>query len=91
MVKPYTQTYDNGFIIREFLDDVDDGELVWHRDKQAREVTVLEGTGWSLQLDNQLPKQLERGKLYTIPKMEYHRLIKGTGKLVVKIWEETNE
>ena len=91
MVKPYTQTYDNGFIIREFLDNVDDGELVWHRDKQTREVTVLEGTGWSLQLDNQLPKQLERGKLYTIPKMEYHRLIKGTGKLVVKIWEETNE
>lgn len=91
MVKPYTQTYDNGFIIREFLDDVDDEELVWHRDKQTREVTVLEGTGWSLQLDNQLPKQLERGKLYTIPKMEYHRLIKGTGKLVVKIWEETNE
>ena len=91
MVKPYTQTYDNGFIIREFLDDVDDGELVWHRDKQTREVTVLEGTGWCLQLDNQLPKQLERGKLYKIPKMEYHRLIKGTGKLVVKIWEETNE
>ena len=91
MVKPYTQTYDNGFIIREFVDDVDDEELVWHRDKQTREVTVLEGTGWSLQLDNQLPKQLERGKLYTIPKMEYHRLIKGTGKLVVKIWEETNE
>ena len=91
MVKPYTQTYDNGFIIREFLDNVDDGELVWHRDKQTREVTVLEGTGWSLQLDNKLPKQLERGKLYKIPKMEYHRLIKGTGKLVVKIWEETNE
>ena len=78
-------------MIREFLDDVNDGELVWHRDKHTREVTVVEGTGWSLQLDNQLPKQLERGRLYTIPKMEYHRLIKGTGKLVVKIWEETNE
>ena len=32
--------------------------------------------------------RVETRKLYTIPEMEYHRLIKGTGKLVVKIWEE---
>ena len=91
MVKPYTESYDNGLIIRQFDEDVNDDELIWHRDKRTREITVLEGSGWQLQLDNQLPKELKRGRLYKIPKMEYHRLIKGTGKLVVKIWEETNE
>ena len=91
MVKPYTQTYDNGVIIRQFDEDVNSDELIWHRDKRTREITVLEGDGWQLQLDNQLPKELEKGRLNKIPEMEYHRLIKGTGKLVVKIWEETND
>ena len=91
MVKPYTQTYDNGVIIRQFDEDVNDDELIWHRDKRTREITILEGDGWKLQLDNQLPQELKQGQLYTIPEMEYHRLIKGTGKLVVKIWEETND
>ena len=91
MVKPYTESYDNGLIIRQFNEDVNDDELIWHRDKRTREITVLEGSGWQLQLDNQLPKELQRGRLYKIPKMEYHRLIKGTGKLVVKIWEETHD
>ena len=35
-------------------------------------------------MDNQLPEELKKGKLYKIPKMEYHRLIKGTDKLVLK-------
>ena len=91
MVKPYTESYDNGLIIRQFDEDVNDDELIWHRDKRTREITVLEGSGWQLQLDNQLPKELQRGRLYKIPKMEYHRLIKGTGKLVIKIWEEKHD
>ena len=33
-------------------------------------------------------EDLIKGKLYTIPKMEYHRLIKRTDKLVLNIWEE---
>ena len=56
-----------------------------------KKITILEGDGWQLQLDNQLPKELKQGHLYTIPEMEYHRLIKGTGKLVVKIWEEKHD
>ena len=46
MVKPYTQTYDNGVIIRQFDEDVNDDELIWHRDKRTREITILEGDGW---------------------------------------------
>tara|TARA_B100001939_G_scaffold315960_1_gene301567 strand:- start:522 stop:794 length:273 start_codon:yes stop_codon:yes gene_type:complete len=89
LVKPYIDSYDNGKIVREFSEDVESDELIWHRDKRTREITVLNGTGWKLQMDNQLPEELKKGKLYKIPKMEYHRLIKGTDKLVLKIWEET--
>ena len=91
MVKPYIDNHNNGKIVREFSGDVSEDELIWHRDKRTREVTVLEGTGWKLQMDNELPEELIKGKLYTIPKMEYHRLIKGTDKLVLNIWEEKNE
>lgn len=82
--KPYSQRGD----IRTFSEDVDELELIWHRDKYKREITILEGKGWELQLDNQLPEELEKGKIYTIPAMEYHRVIKGSGDLVIKIWEE---
>ena len=91
MVKPYTQTYDKGVIIRQFEDDIESEELVWHRDRHTREVTVLDGDDWKIQLDNKLPEELVKGKIYKIPKMEYHRIIKGTGQLVVKIWEETDD
>jgi len=91
LVKPYTQTYDKGVIIRQFEDDIESEELVWHRDRHTREVTVLDGDDWKIQLDNKLPEELVKGKIYKIPKMEYHRIIKGTGQLVVKIWEETDD
>jgi quercetin dioxygenase-like cupin family protein len=82
--KPYSQVDD----IRTFSEDVESEELIWHRDKYYREITVLEGDGWKLQLDNQLAKKLEKGKIYKIPAMEFHRVIKGKGNLVIKIWEQ---
>ena len=42
---------------------------------------------WSFQLDNDIPRKLLKDKLF-IPKQTYHRLIKGKGDLVVKIWQE---
>ena len=33
-------------------------------------------------------EDLQKGKLYNINKMEYHRLIKGEGTLKIKIWEK---
>tara|TARA_B110000503_G_scaffold58853_1_gene94046 strand:+ start:29 stop:313 length:285 start_codon:yes stop_codon:yes gene_type:complete len=72
------------FIIRTFTDSVEE-ELVWHRDHESRLVHVLEGRGWKLQLDDKLPQELNIGQNYHIPKMGYHRLIKGNEKLVVRI------
>jgi len=82
------ETKTSSHILREFDGDVDEQELVWHRDRNDREVTVIEGTGWKLQMDNELPKELMVGKLYNIKAMEYHRLIKGNGTLKLKIWEK---
>ena len=47
---PYTDRGDE----RIFSEDVEDAELIWHRDKYNREITILEGVDWQLQLDNEL-------------------------------------
>lgn len=86
--KPYNEVLENDYIIREFSGDVNESELVWHRDKKTRKVTILQGEGWKIQMDNSLPETLEEGREYHIPKMEYHRLIKGTGNLLIQIKEK---
>ena len=70
---------------RTFTMDVDPSELVWHMDREDRVVGVLEGTSWYLQMDNELPKKLIEGKEYFIPKMSYHRIIRGTSNLILEI------
>ncbi len=73
---------DDHMIIRTFSQDVDEHELVWHRDRENRLVEVVGQTNWMVQLDNQLPQVLDN---VFIPKNVYHRLIKGSGELTVKI------
>jgi quercetin dioxygenase-like cupin family protein len=84
---PYRDTFvDSKTRIREFI-GTPDSELVWHRDHNNREITVLSGNGWKLQLDNSMPTLLEENNKYCIPKGVYHRLIKGRGDLKLKIVE----
>lgn len=73
---------DNIFI-REFKSDIDIEDLVWHRDKEDRIIEVISNTGWYLQMDNELPILIE-GQIF-IPKETYHRVIKGTGDLIIKL------
>ena len=88
MVEPYIDQFEeDGSRIRTFSSDIDSDELIWHRDKKDREITILSGVGWKLQMEDKLPKELELGKLYDIPKEEYHRIIKGKDNLVIRIWE----
>jgi len=77
-----TSVGDNQYI-REFSNDVDNHELEWHIDREDRIVEVIENNNWQVQLDNELPRLL-KNKLF-IPKETYHRVIKGDGKLIVKI------
>jgi len=72
--------------IRTFKDDIDPIELMWHRDLEKRTVTALSASDWSIQLENQLPVSLNNS--IDIPSGTWHRLIKGSGELVVKIIKE---
>ena len=85
-MKPYVEQKFKDFIVREFTNNTSTFELVWHRDKQDRVVQAMHDTDWLFQLDNEVPKRLSKSKLF-IPKETYHRLIKGTGDLKVKIYE----
>ena len=83
---PFKQTELRRDVVRRtFTMDVEASELVWHMDREDRIVKVLEGQSWYLQLDNELPKKLIEGKEYFIPKMSFHRIIKGTSNLILEI------
>ena len=86
-MRPYTEEKKDGYIIREFSQDTPSFEFVWHRDKEDRVVQAVHDTDWLFQLDNEPPQRLSKNKLF-IPKETYHRIIKGTGDLVVKIWQK---
>lgn len=74
------------YIIREFTDNIDPRELMWHRDDEDRLFVALHETDWKFQLENQLPINIT--KPTRIPKHEWHRVIKGTGNLKVKIYKK---
>lgn len=69
--------------IREFKQETDSGEFMWHRDREDRVIESINKTDWMIQIDNQLPKKIE-GEI-EIPMGVYHRLIKGTGDLKIKL------
>lgn len=73
--------------IRIFDTKIDSDELVWHRDKRSRFLTVLEGHGWKVQFDNQLPRDIIPGTTIHINKNSYHRLLRGSSDLIVRIVE----
>ena len=72
---------------RVFTENVETDELIWHRDREDRKVYVESGNDWMLQIDNELPQVLQEGQTYFIPKMTYHRVIKGSGDLKMIIDE----
>ena len=84
--KPYTDLeITDDYILREFSELIDPIELLWHRDDEARTVEIIGETDWMLQLDNSLPTSLQE-RIF-IPKHEWHRVIKGTGTLKLKIYK----
>ena len=79
------QAYSNKGNLRTFSKDVDPLSLVWHSDKEDRTIVVIEGEGWSIQKDNQLPLELTEGDHIFIREGEIHRVHKGTTDLRIKI------
>ena len=74
------------YIIREFSEDIDPIELLWHRDDEDRIVEIQGETDWKFQLEDNLPTSIN--KPIFIPRGKYHRVIKGTGNLKVKIYKK---
>jgi hypothetical protein len=86
MTKPYKDLeITDRYIIREFSENIDPIELLWHRDDESRIVEIIGNTDWQIQLDNQLPSSLN-DRIF-IPRHEWHRVIKGTGTLKLKIYK----
>lgn len=69
--------------IRIFSKDVDSEELKWHRDREDRIVTPINNNDWMFQRDNCLPEPID--KEIFIKKGEWHRVIKGTTDLEIKV------
>jgi hypothetical protein len=84
--KPYTDIETTSeYIIREFDENIDPVELLWHRDDENRTIEIIGKTNWQVQLDNELPTSLN--KSIFIPRHCWHRVIKGSGKLQLKIYK----
>ena len=54
-MKPYKDSSN----IRVFSKEVDPMDLIWHTDLEDRLVEVVDGVGWKLQFDNELPFELK--------------------------------
>ena len=83
-MKPYQEIKaEANTVTRVFDESIDPIELMWHRDQEDRLVEAVEPTDWMMQLDNELPTLID--KPIFIPRYNWHRVIKGTGTLTVKI------
>jgi len=81
---PYTEeSLGENIYLRGFSEDTLDEELKWHWDEEDRIVVPLTETDWKFQMDNSLPQTI-KGEIF-IPAGEWHRVIKGTGKLLLRI------
>ena len=79
-MKPYFDISDQ---VRLFSQEIDESELMWHRDEEDREIISILKTNWKIQLENELPTDLNSS--VKIKAGEWHRLIKGNGNLEIKI------
>jgi quercetin dioxygenase-like cupin family protein len=79
------EPYKNKGNVRTFSKNVNKLELVWHQDKEDRNIEILEGEGWSFQRDNELPVSLKEGDRIFITANQIHRIIKGNTDLKIKI------
>ena len=82
---PFKERVVKNRLLREFSKETDPEDLIWHRDRSDRKITVIEGENWLLQIDNTIPVIMESGQSYQIPKNTYHRVIKGSSDLIVEI------
>ena len=62
-------------IQRNFMSTLLEEELDWHMDREDRELYVVEGDGWYLQIENEIPQLMQKDSVFKIPKETWHRII----------------
>jgi len=83
-MRPYQeQVLEENTFIREFSQDIDELDLIWHMDDEDRTIISIEETDWMFQFDDELPISLNSHIF--IPRHRVHRVIKGTKDLKIKI------
>lgn len=84
---PFSEEYvgDHTFIRTFNADQIEEHQLKWHWDEEDRLIEVLHETDWKIQFDNKIPQKLDPIHKHHIKAGLYHRLIKGTGTLSLKI------
>jgi hypothetical protein len=85
MSLPFVENLKDGFHIRTFSSNLTEMELKWHFDEEDRIVLCENDTDWMFQIDNNLPIRIEKNTPIFIPEGEYHRIIKGSGDLILKV------
>ena len=71
---------------RNFMSTLIEEELNWHMDAEDREVFVVEGDGWYLQIENELPQLMQKESIFKIPKETWHRIInKNETNLIINV------
>ena len=82
-MRPYKDVLIEDVVIREFDENIDPIELKWHRDSEDRLIEAVGDTDWKFQLENKLPIEMKR-EIF-IPRGVWHRIIKGTKSVKIKI------
>ena len=83
-MKPYLdEAVGEQEIIRTFDETIDPVELMWHRDDEDRLIESVGETDWLIQVEDTLPVIFSEPIM--IRRHVWHRLIKGTGNLTVRI------
>ena len=84
--KPYIEIMNLSHLkVRKFPADTEPHLLKWHHDEEDRLVMADHPTDWMFQFDNELPIPFPINDFIKIPKGRIHRLIKGSGDLVLSI------
>lgn len=81
-MEPYKEVLEDNISYRTFPSTTKQEELVWHRDREDRLVKAIGKTDWKVQFDNDIPIVL---KEVFIPKGVYHRILKGSSDLKIKV------
>ena len=71
---------------RDFMSTLIEEELNWHMGEEDRDVFVVEGDGWYLQIENEIPQLMQKESIFKIPKETWHRIINKNGtNLVINV------